>query len=847
MLAGFIAAIFIFVMSIFAVQHDGHHQPIGKSFRSFITYFNDSSVGNFTFIGSKVRNFRDEIQELGSELLDFTNSSSNWYLPTHTSFADLTSDISIEHLLMRFGAGNYSLFAHHTLGDADINGGDTEPVEAIDSRTSASQLFASLYGAAPDSIKKSSAFAQKAHNHVMQERAYNSLKSSRLAKHLSVGSATSTNDVTRIHDSSIAPLQQNIAFVRKSPAKLQQQVPEGSKQLGGVDSSASHHRHPAAPMEPHDPERDHNVPLHLLDKALAKLNAASQNHLSSENAVDSKSGSDVLKGLRNIVFSNRTYGSKDEVATSSFAGPVSGSVQQILSIEGSRGMDVSDPRTVLVGMNCSTSFESTCKLYNYVRFWNRRFFPEDCYESPLRPAMKEKTPWDKQKYVVFEPDWGGWNNIRMAAETVMIFAHATGRTLVMPPTMKFYLLDKNKSPQDNESGFDKFFDLNKIRESITIISMEEFIENVAKAGLLKYPFPKDLTTQKRTKLYAYIEKAAYSRDWEPGRFFIGFNLSLSKNADQSPVFGTFEKNKATQPRYKEMVAHGRALVPYDQAMDAERVIYFYGRYDSNRMLTHFYTYLYWEDFHTEQIYKRFVRDRLHYHDDIFCAAGQVVALLHQDANEIDGKGVQTAAQSSYKTLGGNTNYNSTYFAFHIRRGDFQYKETRLSAETIWENTRHLLDTSVSTLIYIATDEKDVTFFKPFMQPPYTVKFLHDYEALLGWVSVPGQGGRSSSGSGGGAGGKGLNRNHLGMIEQVICANAHTFIGTPRSSFTGYITRMRGEFMLCTSINFVLLCTNILSVCSSLVFLEQATIETGATAVRTTPRPARCTAYRSSGL
>jgi hypothetical protein len=31
-----------------------------------------------------------------------------------------------------------------------------------------------------------------------------------------------------------------------------------------------------------------------------------------------------------------------------------------------------------------------------------------------------------------------------------------------------------------------------------------------------------------------------------------------------------------------------------------------------------------------------------------------------------------------------------------------------------------------------------------------------------------------------------------MIEQVICANAHTFIGTARSTFTGYITRMRGE-------------------------------------------------------
>ena len=37
----------------------------------------------------------------------------------------------------------------------------------------------------------------------------------------------------------------------------------------------------------------------------------------------------------------------------------------------------------------------------------------------------------------------------------------------------------------------------------------------------------------------------------------------------------------------------------------------------------------------------------------------------------------------------------------------------------------------------------------------------------------------------------LNQNYIGMIEQIVCANAHTFVGTPLSTFTNFITRMRG--------------------------------------------------------
>ena len=120
---------------------------------------------------------------------------------------------------------------------------------------------------------------------------------------------------------------------------------------------------------------------------------------------------------------------------------------------------------------------------------------------------------------------------------------------------------------------------------------------------------------------------------------------------------------------------------------------------------------------------------------------------------------------------------------HIRRGDFQYKDTRLDCATIWDNTKHLFNRNISMIIYIATDEKNLTFFDPILRSGFIIKFLYNYEisAKLTENHL-------------------MNMNHVGMIEQVICANAHTFVGTPYSTFTAYITRLRGIMIIITTID-----------------------------------------------
>jgi len=505
------------------------------------------------------------------------------------------------------------------------------------------------------------------------------------------------------------------------------------------------------------------------------------------------------------------------------------------------GAHAPQPPTPAAQSACRASFEPTCPMLSYVRFWNKEFAEEDCYRSPASHPLGMRAPVAERKYLVFEPDRGGWNNIRMAAETAIIFAHASGRILVLPPEAKWYLLNSNKDKGENHSDFEDFFDMRKIAETVYVISMEQFLQEAAVPGLLKVPFPGTVPGNPSygtrpaafvegapQRLWDYLRESCYHRHWEPGRYHIGFNLapkgadegnktehmnrmSLRGSARSAYASGSYDFNahvsflpipkRDEDQRVKLHASHSRELIVYDAKMHSERAIYFPGDYStSTRILTHFYTYLYWHNHHLEHVYKRLVRDRLHYHDEIFCAAGRVVRLLHEEAAKLSQHHafpehrheVPPSTHRDPDTLSGNVHKDATFYAYHIRRGDFQYKDMKISSKQIYANTKHLLNANRTRIIYVSTDDPNHKEFRDLRGKTadfpnsgivhtdkaghvFHVRFLSDYiqKANLGH----GQ----------------MNQNRIGMVEQVICANAHTFFGTPLSTFSGYITRMRGYY------------------------------------------------------
>lgn len=110
-----------------------------------------------------------------------------------------------------------------------------------------------------------------------------------------------------------------------------------------------------------------------------------------------------------------------------------------------------------------------------------------------------------------------------------------------------------------------------------------------------------------------------------------------------------------------------------------------------------------------------------------------------------------------------------YYAIHIRRNDFQYKDLFISCEDIVDNIKDIVPEG--SVLYIATDHKDLEFFNP-LREKYKIRFYSD---ILNQVSIYEE----------------FDKNWVPIIEQLICTRAIKFIGNSHSTLSSYIYRLRG--------------------------------------------------------
>jgi len=157
------------------------------------------------------------------------------------------------------------------------------------------------------------------------------------------------------------------------------------------------------------------------------------------------------------------------------------------------------------------------------------------------------------------------------------------------------------------------------------------------------------------------------------------------------------------------------------------------------LLGQFYQQLWFQDPMLEVATKRFVRNHIHFSEKVIGPAEKII-----------------------ETLG-----DKQFSCIHVRRGDFQYHQTRATFAEVMEATRALF--LPGERIYIATDERDKSFFKSGAAAGWNLTYWDDYAHLT----------------------KGTPGFIIPCSEMSVCSRARIFVGTQLSTFSGYIQRTRG--------------------------------------------------------
>jgi len=375
--------------------------------------------------------------------------------------------------------------------------------------------------------------------------------------------------------------------------------------------------------------------------------------------------------------------------------------------------------------------------------FHTRYWLETMHAWPERPLPPNG------RYVSFAPWQGGFNNIRMSLEMAAAFALATDRTLVLPPSYKMYLR--------GESAFQDYFEYDHLRRGIRAVDYVEFRKLVNLDRYDGYGVEGPVNSHSMEDYFKGVSKV-------PGAYVV--NNEKWKDLIASQVvycFPNCPNHTSSQVEldwFKKISYRLKPMEGGTPAINAASIVHF-----PANLLGHFYTFVWFKDPREGARIKRIIRDHMHYKEEIFRFAEHIV-----------------------QAMGGD-------FAFsclHVRRNDFQFKDVWTPAGDIVRNVDGLFNPGER--IYIATDElskgkesevhfsadavskasSDHKWFQPMFDKwggRSNVRFWSDFLEPLKLSEVK--------------------KIWIGCVESVVCARARMFVGTQKSTFTGYINRMRG--------------------------------------------------------
>lgn len=365
-------------------------------------------------------------------------------------------------------------------------------------------------------------------------------------------------------------------------------------------------------------------------------------------------------------------------------------------------------------------------------YWNQEQGPDTAIWSGKHP----------ERYITFEPDCAGLNNIRMAFECVVSIAAFTGRTLVLPPPEPWVFIDYDyEDGRDTvtRSDFRRVFDIDALRELVPVLTASEFVER----GVSPLPVPDEV--------------AGWARDASPvdaGEFTPGVPSAWADwlrdhavLAPWNPLHTLFCHPDVHRVRMSGLdmnsnFVDGRILVDNDTGMQRCPVIHFPAdHHNGRRSFGQAVNMAAFASPELARMHRRLLKRGVRYAPEVFAAALRLITHL-----------------GPYE-----------YSALHIRRNDFASQFGSAGAQPP-DKTRDRVNEILppGEPLYVATDETDPQHLGP----------LADQRRVITWRDLPAV--ETAR----------IPELLVGPVEQLICTAGRTFIGTQYSTFSMYIIRLR---------------------------------------------------------
>ncbi|XP_022779799.1 uncharacterized protein LOC111321237 [Stylophora pistillata] len=352
------------------------------------------------------------------------------------------------------------------------------------------------------------------------------------------------------------------------------------------------------------------------------------------------------------------------------------------------------------------------------------------------------------KYLSYQPPGGGWNNQRVAFENAVILAKLLNRTLIVHPLAPHQEILRLKRSRKMSAGYeiynmlpaDKLLPLSRVidlKELSKLLPVKEVISS-------HQQFVKDyqhLTWRQvchNSLVGIWVDAIPEKKDKEKWRLLRQYMDSNLPSPGELPLYRricTKELKQFDNSSFRPVWGI------WDELLDkTEEMLYFSEGSLYNRELLFF-------DKKTVLSIHDWTMRFVHFAPDI---RKRVMAVL--------------------RTIG------LPFSAIHVRRTD--HPSSSGVGQEFWLKRLKVRDAlNLTKTLYIATDEQNKTWFKPFTDEGYSLFFPEDFHAHLRFESEN----------------LAFVQDLLGLCEQLICAYADHFVGSYYSTFTMYIKRLRKQF------------------------------------------------------